>query len=104
MTSLKVLISVNKSKVPWDELMEQCRKTAPSINEAMGDSMEWKIWIENKEEGLIGGVYYFEDEEEFKKRSVEGKAKDRLPTLIENIYSQVFDVNVDLSRVNKAPI
>ena len=98
------MISVNKSKVPWNELMEQCRKTAPFINEVMGDSMEWKIWIENKEEGLIGGVYYFEDEEEFKKRMVEGKSKDRLPTLIENIYSQVFDVNVDLSRVNKASI
>ena len=101
---MKVMVSVNKSKVPWDELMEQCRKTAPFINEAMGDSMKWKIWIENKEEGLIGGVYCFEDEKEFKKRSVEGKAKDRLPTLIENIYSQVFDVNVDLSRVNKASI
>jgi len=101
---MKVMVSVNKSKVPWDELMEQCRKTAPFINEAMGDSMKWKIWIENKEEGLIGGVYCFEDEEEFRKRMVEGRAKDRLPTLIENVYSQVFDVNVDLSRVNKASI
>jgi hypothetical protein len=101
---MKIMVSVNKSKVPWDELMEQSRKTAPFINEAQGDSMEWKIWIENKEEGLIGGVYYFENEEEFRKRMVEGKSKDHLPTLIENIYSQVFDVNVDLSRINKAPI
>ena len=101
---MKVMVSVNRSKVPWDELMKQCRKTAPFINEAQGDSMEWKIWIENKEEDLIGGVYFFEDEDNFKKRMKEGKAKDRLPTLIENIYTQTFDVNVDLSRVNKAPI
>ena len=101
---MKVMISINKSKVPWDELMEACRKDAPLINEAQGDSMEWKIWIENKEEGLIGGIYYLEDEEDFKKRSVIGKAKSIIPPLIENVFSQVIDVNEELSKVNKAPI
>jgi hypothetical protein len=101
---MKVMISINKSKVPWDELMEACRKDAPLINEAQGDAMEWKIWLENKEESLIGGIYYFKDEEDFKKRMVKGKAKGVLPPLLENVSSQVFDVNVDLSRVNKAPI
>ena len=101
---MKIMISINKSKVPWDELMEACRNEAPLINEAMGEQMEWKIWLADKEEGLIGGIYYFEDEEDFRKKMVIGKSKAHLPTLLENISSQVFDVNEDLSKVNKAPI
>ena len=84
--------------------MEACRKDAPLINEAQGETMKWKIWLENKEEGLIGGIYYLEDEEDFKKRMVKGKAKGQVPPLIENVFSQVIDVNEELSKVNKAPL
>jgi hypothetical protein len=98
---MKIMISVNKSKVPYDVLMEACRKDMPLINEV---EMEWKIWLENKEESLIGGVYCFKDEEAFKKSMVEGKAKGVLPPLIENISTHVFDVIEDLSIANKAPL
>jgi len=101
---MKVMISINKSKVPWDELMEAARSDAPLINEAQGDSMEWKIWLEDKEEGLIGGIYVMNDEEDFLERMVIGKSKGKLPPLLENVFKQVIDVNEELSKVNKAPI
>ena len=98
---MKVMISINKSKVPFDELMEAARNDVPLINEF---AYEWKIWLENKEEGLIGGIYFFEDEEAFKKSSSERKAKGALPPLIDNVSKYFFDVNEDMSRMNKAPI
>jgi hypothetical protein len=98
---LKVLISIVKSKAPWDELIKAAKKDVPLINET---KMKWKIWLENKEEGLLGGIYFFEDEEAFMKSMAEGKAKGVLPPLIETVYSQVIDVNEELSKLNKAPI
>ena len=101
MINLKIMISINKSKVPYDEMMEACRNDIPLINEV---DMEWKIWLENKEEGIIGGIYCYRDEEAFEKSMSQGKAKGLLPPLIENISKQVFNVNEDLSKLNKAPI
>jgi hypothetical protein len=98
---LKIKISINKSKVPYEEMMDACRKDAPLFNEM---ALEWKIWLVNKEEGLIGGIYYFEDEEAYKKSMKPKREKAHLPPLIENVFSQVFDVNEDLSKINKAPI
>ena len=95
------MISINKSEVPYEKLMEASRTDVPIINEL---AHEWKIWIENKEEGLIGGIYYFEDEEAFKKSSKELKPQGALPPLVENVSNYIFDVNVDLSKLTKAPI
>jgi hypothetical protein len=100
-TGLKIMISLNKSKVPYEELIEAARRDVPLINDA---KMEWKIWLENKEERIIGGIYCFKDEEDFKKSLARGKAKGFLPPLIENISNQVFDINENLSKMNKAPI
>ena len=99
---MKIMISIRKSKVPYDELMEACRKDVPLINNEV--EMEWKIWLVNKEEGLIGGIYYFEDEEAFKKSMTNAKPKGALPPLIENVSTHFFDVIEDLSIANKAPL
>jgi hypothetical protein len=61
---LKVKISIKKSKVPWEELMEVARKDASDFLEM---ELGWKIWLFDIEEGLVGGIYYFEDEESFQK-------------------------------------
>lgn len=98
---MKIKISINKSKVPYDELMEACKKDTPFMNEM---EIEWKIWLINKEEGLIGGIYYFEDEEAFNKSAAKLKPKGHLPPLIENVSTHVFDVIEDLSKINKAPL
>ena len=99
---MKIMISIRKSKVPYDELLEACKKDVPLINSEV--EMEWKIWLVNKEEGLIGGIYYFEDEEAFNKSAAKLKPKGHLPPLIENVSTQVFDVIEDFSKINKAPI
>jgi hypothetical protein len=95
------MISLNKSKVPWDELMNAAKHDVPLINEI---DMEWKIWLQDRDEGIIGGIYCFQDEESFKKSMAQGKAEGLLPPLIEKISNQVIEVNLDLSRENKAPI
>jgi hypothetical protein len=98
---MKIKISINKSKVPYDELLEASRKDTPLFNEM---EIEWKIWLVNKEEGLIGGIYYFEDEEAYNKSAAKLKHKGVLPPLVENISSHVFDVIEDISKLNKAPL
>ncbi len=96
------MFSQVKSKVPYDELMEAFRKDAPLFNE-MG--VTWKIWLENKEEGLVGGIYYFKDQEAFDKYpDPEIVKRGRGLHMIEMVSSQVFDVIEDLSKVNNAPI
>ncbi len=81
--------------------MEAARIDAPDMNEM---EIEWKIWLLDKEEGLIGGIYYFEDEESYKKSMEPLREKALLPKLIDNIFSKVLDVDEDLSKFNKAPI
>lgn len=81
--------------------MEAVRKDAPMFNEM---AFKWKIWLVNKEEGLIAGVYYCEDEEALEKSLQEKKSESHLYPLVENISSNVFDVIEDVSKLNKAPI
>jgi hypothetical protein len=101
---MKVKISINKSKVPWDELMETARQCAPDVNKM---DIEWKMWLVDKEKGLIGGVYYFEDEEAYKK-SIEPLSKTvnskMIMSSIDNVYSITIDVDEELSKYNKAPV
>ena len=93
------MYSIVKSKVPYDELMEAFRKDAPLFNDA------WKIWLENKEEGLVGGIYYFKTQEAFDKYPTPELMKNGIGhQMIERVSTQVFDVIEDLSKVNNAPI
>ena len=98
---MKVRIGINKFKGPYEELMEAVRKDAPMFNEM---ELDWKIWLVNKEEGLIAGVYLCEDEDALDKSLRERKSESQVVPLIENISSHVFDVIEDVSRLNKAPI
>ena len=98
---MKIMISLNKSKVPYDELMDASRHDVPLINNL---ALEWKIWFENKEEGIIGGIYCFKDSEAFEKSFAQEHPKGLLPPSVENISRQVFDIIEDLSKMNKAPI
>jgi hypothetical protein len=81
--------------------MDACRKDAPLFNEM---AIEWKLWLINEEEGLIGGIYYFDDEEAYKKTEKSKRNESYLLPLIENVFSKTFEVNKELSKVNKAPI
>ncbi len=98
---MKVRIGINKYKVPYEELMEAVRKDAPMFNEM---ALNWKIWLVNKEENLIAGVYLCQDEEALDKSLKERKSESKVVPLIENISSHVFEVLEDVSKLNKAPI
>ena len=57
---MKVRIGINKFKGSYEEMIEAVRKDAPMFNEM---ALTWKIWLVNKEESLLAGVYLCEDEE-----------------------------------------
>ena len=61
---MKIKITQLKSKVPYDVLMEAFRKDAPLFNEI---GLKWKIWLENKEEGIIGAIMLFKDQASYEK-------------------------------------
>lgn len=100
---MKILISQYKLKVPYYKYLEAARQDAPLFNEI---GIEWRIWLVNKEEGLVAGIHYYEDQEALDRGLKQLRSKGRAPRegMIENISKQVFEVNEDLSKINKAPL
>ena len=98
---LKVKITQLKLKVPYDELMERFKKDAPLFNEV---GITWKIWMENKEEGLLGSIMLFKDLEAFDNYPNHPIQKNAPRHMFEVVSSQAFDVIEDISLVNNAPI
>lgn len=74
---------------------------AESINNEPG--LIWKIWTENKEAKVAGGIYLFKDETSattyLKMHSARLKEMG-----IKEVRGQIFDVNTSLSAINKSPI
>ena len=87
---------------PWGEEMAAAfGDLAGIIGRAPG--LRWKIWTENKEEGVGGGVYLFEDEDSAKAYLEEQTA--RLEGFgIADIRAKVFDVNEGLTALNNGPL
>jgi len=83
------------------EMVDALSGLAESINNEPG--MIWKIWTENEKDQVAGGVYLFENE---------ATAKDylemhtaRLKEMgVKEVRGQIFDVNIPLSTINKAPV
>lgn len=62
----------------------------------------WKIWTENAETKVAGGVYLFADLPSLERYLVMHTA--RLQSFgVANIRSQIFDVNEPLSRLTRFP-
>ena len=84
-----------------DEMAAAYRGLAESINEEPG--FLWKIWLENAATAESGGIYLFADA-----ASAEAYVRKHAARLgefgITNINAKVFDVNVELTRVNRAPL
>lgn len=84
-----------------EQLSNNLRTIADSINQEPG--FIWKIWTENANEKLAGGVYLFEDEASAK--SYLKMHSERLTAIgATNIRGYIFDINEPLSNVNKGPI
>jgi len=63
----------------------------------------WKIWTENAATREAGGIYLFADEENAVRYVT--KHTRRLESFgISDIRSKIFDVNVPLSLIDKAPL
>ena len=83
------------------EMTAAMNDLALSINSEPG--FLWKIWTENADEGISGGIYAFSDEPSA--RAYVEKHGARLAEFgIEGIRARVFDVNQGLSRLNHAPL
>ena len=68
-------------KGPWgDDLAEAFRDLAAIIERSPG--LRWKIWTENEDEGVGGGIYLFEDDDFLRSRLVV-PAPDRADVIAE---------------------
>ncbi|PKG73344.1 monooxygenase [Shewanella sp. GutCb] len=84
-----------------DEMAAMLTDLAESINNEAG--MIWKIWTENQQDKLGGGIYLFEDETTA--RAYLEMHSVRLNKMgIENIRGLVLAVNPLLSNINKGPV
>lgn len=84
-----------------DEMVEALADLAESINNEPG--VIWKIWTENEKDQVAGGIYLFEDEASAKAYLTMHSA--RLQAMgVKEVRGQIFDVNLPLSTINKAPV
>lgn len=87
---------------PFGQAMSEAFETlAEDISKE--DGLIWKIWTENSQTKEAGGVYIFEDEATVTKYLEKHIA--RLEGFgIQNIRAKVFDVNLPLSKIDRAPL
>lgn len=82
------------------EMASQMKELAESINKEPG--FIWKFWTESKKDDMAGGVYMFESREH-----AENYLKmhsERLKKFgYSDIRGQIFEINEELSTINKAP-
>jgi hypothetical protein len=85
---------------PWGkELTEAARELARDI--ANEDGLVWKIWLENREIGQVGGIYLFEDAAAAGRYRV--KHEHRLAAMgLTGVMADAFSVNAELSVLTMA--
>ena len=100
---MAVLVQVNfPMQGPWGTEMAQAFKgLAESINEEPG--FIWKVWIEDQEAGLSGGIYLFETREQAE--AYVAMHTERLAGFgITEVSATYSDVNETLSQLNRASL
>ncbi len=87
---------------PFGEEMSQAMQ--PLAADIAGESgLIWKIWTESRDQGIAGGIYLFDNEEDAKRYIAKHEA--RLASFgIQDIRSRIFDVNRPLSLTDRAPL
>lgn len=96
---LQVDFTVSKPFTP--QMMEMMVELAKSINEEPG--MIWKIWTQQPEEQLGGGIYLFADQQSAQNYLDMHSA--RLTQMgITDIRGVIFDINEPLTEINKGPV
>lgn len=83
-----------------EEMTAQLQGLAQSINDEPG--FLWKIWTENQDAQQAGGIYLFKDEASA--QAYLDMHTARLNAMgITDVRGRIFDINTDLSALNKAP-
>jgi len=83
-----------------EEMTTQLQGLAQSINDEPG--FLWKIWTENQDAQEAGGIYLFQDEASA--QAYLDMHTARLNAMgITGVRGRIFDINTDLSALNKAP-
>lgn len=87
---------------PWGEEMTNAfGDLAEIIGRAPG--LRWKIWTENQEDGVGGGIYLFEDDDSARAYLEEHTA--RLEGFgIADIRAKLFAVNEGLTALTAGPV
>ena len=80
---------------PWGEEMATAFKDLAAIIER-APGLRWKIWTENEDEGVGGGIYLFEDDEEHTAR-LEGFG-------VKDIRAKLLHVNEPLTELTRGPV
>ena len=84
-----------------EEMSTLLTELAKSINNEPG--MIWKIWTENSQEQLGGGIYLFENEAYA--QAYLTMHTTRLKEMgVEKVRGYIFDINLPLSTINHAPL
>ncbi|WP_374543010.1 monooxygenase [Flavobacterium sp.] len=84
-----------------EEMSKVFKELADDI--AKEDGLIWKIWTENAYTQEAGGIYLFADEANAQ-RYLEKHTKRLQGFGVENIQAKIFNVNVPLSLIDKAPL
>ena len=87
---------------PWgDEMASAFSGLAEVIAQAPG--LRWKIWTENPDEGLSGGIYLFDDDASAQAYLTEHTA--RLASFgITDLRAVMFQINEPLTAINHGPL
>lgn len=85
---------------PWgDEMASAMNDLAESINQEPG--FIWKIWTENRQTQMAGGVYLFASEADAQAYLIKHSA--RLKSFgVPDVRGEIFAVNKALSQLNQA--
>ena len=87
---------------PWGEEMAVAFKDLAAIIER-APGLRWKIWTENEDEGVGGGIYLFEDDESALAYLEEHTA--RLEGFgVKDIRAKLLHVNEPLTELTRGPV
>lgn len=83
-----------------EEMAKQMKDLANSINDEPG--VVWKIWTQNESDKTAGGVYVFDNRANAEKYLA--MHTERLSQWgYSDIRGRIFEVNEELSKINKGP-
>lgn len=84
-----------------DDMTQALSELALSITQEPG--FIWKIWTESKSDQEAGGIYVFADRQSA--QAYLDKHTARLKNLgVNEVRARIYDMNLDLSKITKAPI